>query len=155
MAAANNQDILDTPDDMVAEIIDGELLLSLRRRTVRSSRLQMRFMRLIFDVLLALFRPEIHVQGHVLVPDQAGWWRDPSADDPDPDWQSIALPDWILDYRGGRRREIWRDSGIPHLWFLDIEKRTLEADGRIFGFEEEIRAAPFEAQPFTLKQFWS
>jgi hypothetical protein len=155
MAAATYQDILDAPENMIAEIIDGELMLSPRRRNVRSAVLQGEFMMLTRGIMHTLPRPEIHVQGHVLVPDQAGWWSNPLAEDPDPDWQDLPLPDWILDYRDGRRREIWRCSGIPHLWFLDIEGRTLKADGQIFGFEDKIRAAPLGIKPFTLKELWS
>jgi Uma2 family endonuclease len=176
---ATYDDLLQVPPDRVAEIVDGELHVSPRpasRHALASSRLGSE-LGPPFDRgrggpggWWILDEPELHLGADVLVPDLAGWRRERMPELPDAPWSELA-PDWVCEVLspGTRRldltdkRDIYGASGVPYLWFVDPEAKTLEVFGRregawvlvaAFGGEEAVRAVPFDAIEFPLSALW-
>ncbi|MFO1141628.1 MAG: Uma2 family endonuclease [Amaricoccus sp.] len=176
---ATYQDVLDAPEGMVAELVEGVLHLQPRP----ASRHALAISSLV-DELVGPFQkrrggpggwwivaePELHLGSDVLVPDLAGWRRERMAAYPDAPWFDLA-PDWACEVLspGTRRfdldvkRRIYAESGIGHLWLVDPKPRTLEALAREGGSwvlvaalkgGEEARVPPFEAISFPLAALW-
>jgi len=176
---ATYDDLLEVPDHRVAEIVDGELVVSPRpavRHAVASSSLGA-------DINGAfhrgrggpggwwiLFEPELHLGDHVLVPDLAGWRRErvPSL----PDVVGVTVPpDWVCEVLSPSTRSLDRMRKLPiyaafevrHAWLLDPIDQTLEVfrlDGDhwtllgVHGGDEEVRVEPFDAVPLDLSALW-
>jgi hypothetical protein len=176
---ATYQDVLDAPESMVAELIEGALHLHPRRASrhaLASSHLG--------DELVSPFgkgrggpggwwildQPELHLGPDVIVPDLAGWRRERRPSIPDAAWFDLA-PDWVCEVLspGSRRldltdkRRLYARSGVTHLWFVDPAERTLEAFAlrasewtlvSALKDDEEVRVAPFDAIAFPLSVLW-
>jgi Uma2 family endonuclease len=180
---ATYQDVIDAPEHKVAEIIDGELVVSPRpgipHAGVESS--------IVMDVGAAfsrgrggpggwhiLMEPELHfangVDKDVLVPDVAGWRRErlPSlSNDP---YFTLA-PDWICEVLSKSTRSIDRmkkmpiyaRAGVQYAWLVHPGFRTVEVfvlrDGQWIGTavhrgDVVVRAEPFDAIELDLAQWW-
>ena len=132
---ANYDDILRLPENLIGEIVDGDLVVSARpasRHAMASSaiggELAGPFHRgrggpggwVILD------EPELHLDAQVLVPDLAGWRRERMATCPDVAYFSLA-PDWVCEVLSPatalidrtRKQRIYRDHGVSWLWFVD------------------------------------
>ena len=143
---ATYEDILRLPENVVGEIIDGELIVSPRpasRHALASS--------LIGGELAGPFHrgrggpggwvildePELHLGAQVLVPDLAGWRRERMPTLPDTAWFALA-PDWVCEVLSAstaivdrtRKRDIYREHGVPWLCFVDPTTRTIEVSRR-------------------------
>ena len=176
---ATYEDILRLPENMVGEIVDGELVVSPRpgpRHALASSSLGIEiggpFSRgrggpggwIILD------EPELHLGPQVLVPDLAGWRRERMPALPDTAWFTLA-PDWVCEVlspstaivdRTGKQ-DIYRAQGVPWLWFVDPAARTIEVLSRAeqhwilagsFGGSGERRIPPFDAVPIDVGALW-
>jgi Uma2 family endonuclease len=142
MKRATYDDVLNAPENKVAEILDGKLFLGPRpapRHSVAELALG--------GVLFAPFHrgrggpggwwlldePELHPGEHVVVPDVAGWRRERMPAIPDETYFSLA-PDWACEVLSpfteridrGRKLRIYAEAGVPHLWFVNPVERTLE-----------------------------
>ena len=140
---ATYRDVLDAPPHLVAELIDGALLLHPRPASphaLAGSSLGIEiggpFQRgrggpggwWILD------EPELHLGGHVLVPDLAGWRRSAMPVFPDVPFFEQA-PAWVCEVLSPstrrddltRKRDIYGADGVAFLWFVDPAARTLEA----------------------------
>ncbi len=167
------------PDNMVAELIEGELYTSPRpagAHTNAASALgfflgpPFQFGRggpggwWIFD------EPELHFNHNVLVPDLGGWRRARMPDYPQNHVFSI-VPDWVcevLSPSSGRldrmkKMPIYAREGVGHAWILDPLQQTLEAyelepNGwhliATYGENEVVRIAPFEGIEIELALLW-
>jgi Uma2 family endonuclease len=179
MARATYEDVLNAPENKVAEILDGELVLSPRpgfRHSVASSGLGSAlgepFSRgrggpggwWILD------EPELHIGDHVVVPDLAGWRRERMPTGPDEAYFTLA-PDWVCEVLSpsteridrGRKLRIFAEAGISHLWFVNPVERTLEVmrlrEGAwtilaVYSESDVVRAEPFEAVELELARLW-
>jgi Uma2 family endonuclease len=103
-------------------------------------------------------------------PDLAGWRRDRLARLPRtgpidlvPDWVCEILSPGTRSYDLLVKRALYADVGVQHLWYVDPEARTLTVSrleaGRwlelgVFGSEQVVRAAPFEAIEIPLEPWW-
>ncbi len=114
--------------------------------------------------------PELHISGHVLVPDIGGWKRERMPAVPKTAHVNIA-PDWICEilsestekYDRGLKRDIYREIGVQHLWLLDPGFKYLECfqcvankwllDGTYSG-GEPVRVPPFDAIEISLNELW-
>jgi Uma2 family endonuclease len=179
MKRATYQDVLDAPENKVAEILDGELFLSPRpapRHAVASSRLG----RVLgpFDEDPAgpggwwiLDEPELHLGEHVVVPDLAGWRRERMAAIPEEAFFSLA-PDWVCEVLSpgtaridrGRKLRIYAAAGVAHAWFVNPLERTLEVlrlrEGAwtivaVCTDSDSVRIEPFEAIELELGRLWT
>jgi Uma2 family endonuclease len=145
---ATYADVLATPDDIRAELIDGELYTSPRpagRHGRTSDILQRRLGRWFDDGdggpggWWIVTEPELHAVGTpkapklVLIPDIAGWRRDrvPAFPETSGEW---VWPDWICEVlspsngRLDRMKKMpqYAGQGVQHMWLVDPHERLLE-----------------------------
>jgi Uma2 family endonuclease len=171
--------LLRLPENMIGEIVDGELIASPRptsRHALASS--------VIGGELtgpfhrgrggpggwVILFQPELHLDDHVVVPDLAGWRRERMSTYPDVPWFTMA-PDWACEILSPstalldrtRKQEIYRQNAVAWLCFVDPTARTIEVLRRgeqgwlvvgTFGGEGEARIPPFDAVAIDVGSFW-
>jgi Uma2 family endonuclease len=179
---ATYDDLVRVPEHMVAEIIDGELVVSprpasphARAASVLGADLNGAFDRPPGDPKgpggwWILFEPELHLDGDVVVPDVVGWRRDRMPVMPNtPAFQDA--PDWICEVVSistatvdrGRKMRIYARAGVHHLWIVDPILRTLEvyelaADRWVvagaYGGTEPVRAAPFDVIELDVARWW-
>ncbi len=183
MKRATYEDVLNAPENKVAEILDGELFLSPRpapRHSVASSRLGAAigsaFDRDAGDPggpggWWILDEPELHFGEQVLVPDLAGWRRGRLPAIPDEAYFSLA-PDWVCEvlspsterFDRSRKLRIYAEAGIAHAWLVKPTDRTLEVlrlrEGAwtIVGVWEDaasVQVEPFETVELELGRLWA
>ena len=172
-------DLLALPENVVGEIVDGEVVVSPRPappHAVAASYLGIEiggsFGRrhggpggwLILD------EPELHLGDHVLVPDLAGWLRERMPRLPETAWFELR-PDWVCEVLSPstaildrtRKQDIYRQHGVPWLWFVDPPSHTIEVlrlSGQdwvvagTFGGEGEARIPPFDAVAIDVGALW-
>jgi Uma2 family endonuclease len=180
---ATYEDLRRLPDNVVGEILSGELIVSPRpsiAHTVAASALG--------GVLHTSFsggaggpggpggwwildEPELHLHGDVLVPDVAGWRRERMPRPPK--GAGIELPpDWVCEVRSPSTARIDRMLKMPiyarervlHLWSVDPLARLLEVfrlDGERWtlvgahgGDSALVRVEPFDAVELDLTRWW-
>jgi len=176
---ATYQDVLDAPENLVAELIAGVLYTNPRPagpHAVASSVLGMDlggpFQRgrggpggwWILD------EPELHLGEDVLVPDLAGWRRERMPEAPAGPYQELP-PDWVCEVlspstlRTDRVLKLPRyvRAGVPFVWLVDPIAQTLEvfrASGAqylllgVHGGPSVVHAEPFEAVALELAAVW-
>lgn len=178
---ATYEDLLEVPDNLVAEIVDGELVTSPRpaiRHAAASSVLQSA----VFSAFdrrgggtpggwVILFEPELHIVGQILVPDIAGWRHESMPMLPDAAFIDVA-PDWVCEVLSPstaaldrtRKMHHYARAGVSHLWLLDPQPETLEVfrlDGGSWRLVTSvagvvrIAAEPFEALEMDLGRVWA
>ena len=177
---ASYEDLLSLPENVVGEIVDGELYSSPRPASAHAAatsalgeELGPPFKRgrggpggwFILD------EPELHIGGQVMVPDLAGWRRERMPIMPDVPFFEMA-PDWLCEVSSpstavlDRRRKLphYARAGVRHLWIIDPVARMLEvyrSDGEhwlLLGThsgDEKIRAVPFDAIELDLSVLWA
>jgi Uma2 family endonuclease len=176
---ATYEDLCRLPDNLIGEIIDGDLIASQRpapRHSIASSHLGAEITGP-YDRgrggpggWLILDEPELHLGGHVLVPDLAGWRRERMPTAPETAWFTLA-PDWICEVLSPstaildrtRKQDIYREQGVPWIWFVDPVSRTIEVlklSGKdlvvagTFGGEGQMRIPPFDAVAIDVGALW-
>jgi Uma2 family endonuclease len=168
---ATYADLLALPDDVRAEVLNGELVTS-PSATPRHSRAQRSLSRLIggpYDdddgrggpggwwILLEV---DIELHTHDIVrPDIAGWRR-PRLPDP---WDQRPLrvpPDWVCEivspYNAARdrvtKRRLYAEHGVAYYWLVDPVELTLEAlklhDGQWLELGSWDHSACARIEPF-------
>jgi Uma2 family endonuclease len=179
---ARYDELLKVPDTKVAEIIDGELIVSPRptfphahAASVLSADLIGGFHRPPGDPLgpggwWLLNEPELHFGDDVIVPDQAGWRRTRV-----PSLPNVAAfgepPDWVCEVVSpstgridrSRKMRIYAREGVGHMWIVDPLLRTVEVyrleEGRwvvaaVHGGDSPARIEPFEAVELDVARWW-
>jgi Uma2 family endonuclease len=173
-------DIEALPEGVVGEIIDGTLYVHPRPRAGHGdiigalcSELRDPFQRGLngpggwwIQVEPGIRLPE----APEFVPDLAGWRRERVPRGiPDGSWTLV--PDWACEvlspstraYDQRIKRPFYARIGIRHLWFIDLEIRTLTVselrEGHwmelgVYGEDDVIRAAPFDALELKLGELW-
>lgn len=176
---ATYEDILALPENVVGEIIDGELFVSPRPASPHaraSSRLGAWAMRY-FDEgdggpggWWILDEPELHLGRDILVPDVAGWRRERMPVFPDIAYFEIA-PDWVCEVVSPSTTRLDRflklpryaRHQVPYAWIVDPLARGLEVyrlEGGHFSlietFEGEgvVSAEPFAGVDLSLLFLW-
>jgi Uma2 family endonuclease len=180
-ARATYADLLAVPDHRVAEILDGELVVSPRPASPHafaSSGIG-------FDVggpfhrggqgggaggWWILFEPELHLGRDVLVPDIAGWRTERMPTYPDVAFFQLA-PDWICEVASPstvridrvKKLDIYAREGVGHVWLVDPLAQLVECfrleGGRWLrlashGGDARARLEPFDAVEFELARWW-
>jgi Uma2 family endonuclease len=176
---ATYQDVIDAPEHMIAEILNGELVLSPRpakphafTHTALTTWTHGRFGRGgSAGGWLILLEPEIHLGDNVVVPDLGGWRleRSPGAEDEEayfrlpPDWACEVLSRSTERYDRAYKLGIYAEHGVDHVWFVHPLRRTLEVlrrQGRdwvisIHKDDQVVRAEPFDGFELELATLWS
>lgn len=176
---ATYEDLIDIPEHLVAEIVDGELITSPRPRPRHAKATSV-----LLSILLTPFdtgrggpggwtivvEPEVHLGADVLVPDIAGWRRERLPRLPNEAWFPLA-PDWICEVLSpsttaldrSRKLPICAREGVTNAWLVDPLARTIEVlrrahDGWLplatYTGRETFRAEPFEAIEIELPLLW-
>jgi Uma2 family endonuclease len=178
---ATYEDIVSLPENMVGEIVQGELFVSPRpaiRHALASS--------VLGGALGGPFHRgqggpggwwildevELHFGQDVLVPDLSGWRRARLASLPGPAEGYISMPpDWVCEVISpstaqldrGRKLQVYSRERVNHVWLLDPLARTLEVfrlEGngwhlvRTYAENEHVRAEPFEAIELNIGELW-
>lgn len=176
---ATYQDLLKVPENMVAELIEGELYASPRptgRHTRAASRLGM-LLGSPFDLGIGgpggwwiLDEPELHLDRHVLVPDLAGWRRERMPEIPQGHVFSV-VPDWICEVLSpstsrldrAKKLPIYARNGVQYAWIVDVDEQFLEVrrlengswyEVAVFTTGDTVRAEPFEAIELDMTLVW-
>ena len=176
---ATYQDIIDLPENIVGEIINGQLETHPRpapKHAVASSS--------IGAELVSPFQkgrggpggwwiidePECHLGTHVLVPDLAGWRRQRMPGLPETAWFEV-VPDWVCEVLSPStarldrivKMPLYAQLGVGHLWLIDPNLQTLEAfqlhDSHwlligTFANDHAVSIAPFAEHTFSLSDLW-
>ena len=177
---ATYADLEAVPPNLVAEILDGQLVTH-PRPTPRNLRSQSALGGKLYNTFdegtggpggwWIIFEPELHFNADVTVPDIAGWRRERMPEMPKTAYFTVA-PDWICEvlspstfrYDRGEKRDIYARHGVLHYWLCDPAERLVEAFDlvddkwllqRTFLDDETVALAPFEAAPFSLGKLWS
>ena len=172
---ATYKDVLNAPDHLVAELVDGELFLQPRPRASHAftssgmgGDMHGPFQRgrggpggwWIVD------EPELHLDGDVFVPDLAGWRRERLPEFP----RTAAFeltPDWACEILSPSTRRLDRvlkapayaRHGVPWLWLVDPEAHTIEVlhrheatwvVERVVDDSAPVRLPPFDAVELDL-----
>jgi Uma2 family endonuclease len=173
--AATYADLVAASDLLIAEIVFGRLVTH-RRGDPRHNRIVTLLSSILAPVLLddwrrpdawiGLYRPEMHLGPHVVVPDLAAWRRWRFTPFPEGDWIDFA-PEWACEVMSpetercdrGEKRIVYAKAGVRHLWLVDTVQRTLEAfelkAGRWslvheFSGDAEVAVPPFAEITFPL-----
>lgn len=178
--AATYADLLQLPENVVGQIIDGDLYAMPRPSiphavgaTGLSSQLGPAFGFGQFGGpggWWILAEPELHLSEHVLVPDLAGWRKTRMPKPPQTTFIDLA-PDWVCEILSPstehldrkKKRAIYAQHRIPYLWLVDPARRTLEAlrlSGDLYSViatwvaDDKARIEPFDAIEFDLNMLW-
>lgn len=176
---ATYADLLALPDNVVGQIVDGELVVAPRPAPSHAMATSYLGGELVGPYgrgrggpggWLILDEPELHLGEHVLVPDLAGWLRERMPRLPETAWFELR-PDWVCEVLSPstaildrtRKQDIYREHGVPWLWFVDPATRTIEVlklSGQdlvvagTFGGEGEARVPPFDAVAIDVGALW-
>jgi Uma2 family endonuclease len=178
---ATYEDLMQVPDHLVAEIIDGELVTSPRLATPHARAYSVIGQDLSpFDRRPGspggpggwwlLDEPELHFGEDVLVPDLAAWRQERMPTIPRAPFIALA-PDWACEVISpstgridrSRKMHIYARERVRNLWFVDPLARTLEVyrlEGdrwivaSTHGGDEIVRAEPFDALEIGLERWW-
>jgi len=177
---ARYEDLFALPENLVGEIIDGELHTHPRpapRHAVALSSLGIEIGTPFHrgrggpGGWWILDEPELHLGSDILVPDLAGWRRERMPAIPETTWFELA-PDWVCEALSPTTARLDRMSKmpryaeyrVPYCWLVDPTARTLEAfrlsEGRwlllaSFVDEADVAAEPFDAVSFPLDALWA
>lgn len=178
---ATYQDVLDAPDNVVAEVIDGELYTQPRPRYGHG----IAALRLggLLDAAVGgtgptpqtwvfLPEPELHLgpEPDIVVPDLAGWRAERYPGEPDTPFSDVA-PDWVCEVlspstaRKDRalKLPLYAREGVRHAWLVDPQTQVLEVYAlddrgwRLVGThagDAVVSPAPFESSEISLARIW-
>jgi Uma2 family endonuclease len=181
---ATYEDLMEVPDTKVAEIIDGELIVSPRPASPHALAASV-----IGSTILAafhgepgaagrdppggwwiLFEPELHFDEDVVVPDMAGWRRERMPVFPSVSFFTQA-PEWVCEVVSpstgridrSRKMRIYARASVEHLWLVDPLVRTVEVYrlhgdtwtvAAVWGGDEKVRIEPFAEIEMALERWW-
>lgn len=177
---ASYQDVLDAPEHLVAEVINGTLYTQPRpapRHAAAASGITA-------DVHVfgrrrggdgaggwwILAEPELHLGDEIVVPDVAGWRRERMPQLPKEAYFTLA-PDWVCEVISPRtarvdrtlKKRIYARHRVEWLWLVDPLARSLEVnqlagefwqDVQGFAGDEHARPLPFEGLEVDLSLWW-
>ncbi len=176
---ASYDDVLQAADNVVAEVLGGDLYTSPRPAGPHAEAASVLGMDLggAFHRgrggpggWIILFEPELHLAHDILVPDLAGWLRSRLPAVPAAPFLDLP-PDWTCEVvsPGGERLDrerklpIYARERVPHVWLVDplermVEVYRLDGDGyRLVvtrGGSERVRLEPFAAIELELDALW-
>ena len=178
---ATYQDLVALPENMIGEIIEGELYASPRpgvahanAATALAAILRSRFGRRGGGDNPGgwhiLFEPELHLGEDVLVPDIAGWRHATLPTLPRTPAVEVA-PDWICEILSAGTARLDRAKKLPvyathrvsWAWIVDPEQQLLEvkrlearrwSDLAVYAGATPARIPPFDAIEIDLAEIW-
>jgi Uma2 family endonuclease len=176
---ASYEDILNLPEHLIGEILNGALITQPRpapRHTLAASSLGGELFSP-FDRgrggpggWWILDQPELHLGADIMVPDLAGWRRERMPTLPETAWFELA-PDWVCEIlsphtaRNDRAIKMpnYAREGVSWLWLVDPDPKILEAYELRAGKwtllttlhdGQPVSLPPFDAIEFPLSVLW-
>jgi Uma2 family endonuclease len=174
------EDLYKLPENMIGEIIDGDLhaLPRPHARHVKSATI-------LGGELIPpyyfgrgggpggweiLIEAEVLLGENLLVPDLSGWKKERLPGLPKTNWISIT-PDWVCEILSPnskghdriKKMPIYSQHGVKHAWLLDPVEKTLEVyrlEGGhwlaigYYGENDRVRAEPFMEVEINLADLW-
>jgi Uma2 family endonuclease len=176
---ATYADLLQVPDHLVAEILEGDLYATPRPaapHALATSALSVEIGGPFHSGRggpggwWILFEPELHLGPDVIVPDLAGWRRSTLPQIPNAPAITVA-PDWICEVLSPSteamdrvpKLRIYARERVSHVWFVNPRSFTLEVlrleEGRwivaaTHDGDQVVHAEPFDAVPLELFRLW-
>jgi Uma2 family endonuclease len=177
---ATYQDVIDAPEHMVAELIDGDLYLQPRPAIPHAEAASVLGMLIGPPFRLGRggpggwfihYEPELHLGADVLVPDLAGWRRERIDEAELTRAHYVTAPQWVCEVLSpsfvGKDRvkklPKYGAAGVEHAWLVEPVAQTLEVFRRepggwtlVFAHEGPgaARAEPFDAVEIPLHELW-
>lgn len=177
--AATYQDLLDAPENMVAELIDGDLYTWPRPAGPHADMSSVLGMLIGFPYRLGrggpggwwiVDEPELHLGEQVVVPDLAGWRRERMPRIPK-DHRFVISPDWVCEVTSpstvrvdrGKKMDIYAEHDVAWLWIIDPIARLFEVftlEGKrwsrvhTYSGNDVVRADPFPEAEIDLASIW-
>ena len=169
---ATYEDLVRLPENMIGELIDGELYASTRPPgpCLRFAAALGAYVGPPYDLgtdgpggWWILNEPELHLGPDVLVPSRAGWRRERMPTVPK---VFTVAPDWVCETRMDRRSKlpIYARAGVRYLWIAEPNKKRVELlqliDGHwtlmgSYGGNVTFAAEPFPLAEVDLSVIWS
>ncbi|MBF0121592.1 MAG: Uma2 family endonuclease [Desulfobacterales bacterium] len=179
---ATYQDLYNIPENMIGEIIDGELYAMPRPSPKHSNAASIIEAEIVFPYRLGrggpggwiiLVEPEIkfsEAKSDTVVPDLAGWKKERMPELPETNWFSVP-PDWLCEVlspttkRHDRKKKMpnYAKFGVQHVWLIEPIAKTLEVFRlesekwlllEFFSDDDKVRAEPFQEIEIDLKNLW-
>jgi Uma2 family endonuclease len=177
---ATYQDVLDAPEHVVAEIINGTLRVSPRPGGPATSVAS----KLVGELLppfnngrggpggwIIAFEPELHLGDEILVPDLAGWRSERMPVVPAGAFFTVT-PDWICEVMSPssesmdrlEKLPLYASLGVRHAWLVSARRRSIEAfrlhEGMWLAIASHrgsvvARIEPFDAIELDLGTLWA
>lgn len=180
---ATYEDVLAAPENVTAEVLDGDLHLMPRPRRshLRSASGLGSFLFGAFHVgaggpggWTILVEPELHLgaEPDIVVPDIGGWRAGRLVDRDDVDEPFITVPpDWACEVLSPgteridrmKKMPIYARENVGHVWLVDPRERTVEVfrhGGALyalvgtFGGDDAVCAEPFDAVAIPAAFLW-
>jgi Uma2 family endonuclease len=177
---ARYEDLDSIPENMIGEIIDGELMVT-PRPSARHANTAFGLSSELGPPYrfgrgngpggwIILFEPELRLGEHTLVPDLAGWRKERLPTPPEENWITVS-PDWVCEILSPstlrldkiRKMPIYAGHSVSYLWLLDPQAKNLDVfrleSGRWFLLvsyveDDKARAEPFQEVEIDLKNLW-
>ena len=177
---ATYEDLYSIPENMIGEILDGELIVHPRpsRRHIHAASALDKTIGPPYQFgrgggpggWIIHVEPEIQLGEHTMVPDLAGWREERFLWEEDQNSISVT-PDWICEILSpstGRLDEmkkmpIYAEHGVGYLWLLDpiakiLDTYRLKSNGWLFlarlRGNDKVRSEPFQEIEFDLGDLW-
>jgi Uma2 family endonuclease len=176
---ATYNDLYTIPENMIGEIIGGDLIVS-PQPSPRHSNTAFTLSGILGPPYrfgqggpggwIILAEVEVMLGEHLLVPDFSGWRKKRFPGLPEVNYLSVS-PDWICEILSPstmrtdriRKMPIYAHFGVKHLWLIDPVAKTLEVyaleSGRwlvlgLYGENDLVRAEPFQDIEIDLGNLW-
>ena len=172
-------DLYTIPEDMVGEIINGELIAAPRpsRRHVNAVSSLGYKLGPPFQFgeggpggWIILIEPEIGLGGDIVVPALAGWKKERFPPEEDHNWISAA-PDWVCEVLSPntlrtdkiKKMPLYALHGVGDIWLIDpvamtLDAFRLESGGWLllgsYAENDRVRVEPFREIEFDLGDLW-
>lgn len=172
-------DLYKVPENMIGEIIDGELY-TIPRPSPKHAKVtsdlgivigtSYRFGRGGPGGWIILDEPEIQLGEHTLVPDIAGWKKERFPSSLITNWIEVA-PDWICEVLSPstmrldktKKMPIYAKHNVNYIWLINPSDKTLDVFKLVSGGwhllnafveNDKVNAKPFQEIEINLAELW-
>lgn len=173
-------DLFSVPENMIGEIIDGELIVTPRPSVKHVYAASTLGMKIGSPYQLGdgggpggwviLVEPEVKLAEDVVVPDLAGWKKERYPRSVETNWIAVS-PDWVCEVLSPgtmrtdkiKKMPLYVRHNVGHIWLVDPVARMVEIfrleSGRwvvvaVYADHDRMRAEPFQEIEINLYDIW-